>query len=86
MMRCQVRGLANGVAVTANWAANAVVANTFLSLAHALGSSSVFWLYAAVAAVGAVWVLFALPETAGLGLDEVQALFQDRSASAGRGG
>ncbi|KAK9819267.1 hypothetical protein WJX81_001189 [Elliptochloris bilobata] len=77
----QVRALANGVAVTANWAANALVANTFLSLAHALGGSGVFWLYAAVATCGAVWVLFALPETAGLGLDEVQALFVDRGAA-----
>lgn len=63
--RGQVRALANGVAVTANWAANALVANTFLSLSHAMGGSGVFWLYASVAACGAVWVLFALPETAG---------------------
>ena len=60
-----MRALANGVAVTANWAANALVANTFLSLSHAMGGSGVFWLYASLAACGAVWVLFALPETAG---------------------
>lgn len=63
--RGQVRALANGVAVTANWAANALVANTFLSLSHAMGGSGVFWLYASLAACGAIWVLFALPETAG---------------------
>ena len=119
--RGQVRAAANGVAVTANWAANALVANTFLSLSHAMGASGVFWLYASVAACGAVWVLFSLPETAGaapglvllalsslggqqlalhaevrvmpdtsslhmcchagLGLDEVQTLFHDRSAA-----
>jgi hypothetical protein len=61
----QVRGLANGVAVTANWSANALVAQTFLSLARALGPAGVFWLYAAVAAAGAAWVYLALPETAG---------------------
>jgi hypothetical protein len=61
----QVRGLANGVAVTANWSANALVAQTFLSLARALGAAGVFWLYAAVAAAGAAWVYVALPETAG---------------------
>ena len=62
----QVRGLASGVAATANWAANAAVSQTFLALTAALGGSGAFWLYAGVAAAGAAWVFIALPETKGV--------------------
>lgn len=42
-----------------------VVAQTFLALTRALGGSGTFWLYAAVAAAGAVWAHLSLPETKG---------------------
>jgi len=61
----QVRGFASGAAATANWVANMVVAQTFLALTRALGGSGTFWLYAAVAAAGAVWAHLSLPETKG---------------------
>ena len=67
MLRAQVRGLASGVAATSNWVANAVVSQTFLTMTLKLGGSGTFWLYAAVAAAGLVWVYFMLPETKGAG-------------------
>ena len=74
------------MAATANWLTNAFVAQTFLTLTHALGPAGVFWLYAAVAAVGWVWVWAVLPETKGLTLEEIQEVFAKRAAAAGGGG
>ena len=61
----QVRGLASGVAATANWVANAAVSQTFLALTASLGGSGTFWLYAGVALAGMAWVFVVLPETKG---------------------
>lgn len=64
-MHLQVRGFASGAAATANWVTNAAVAQTFPVLTRTLGGSGTFWLYAGVAAAGAVWAFFSLVETQG---------------------
>ncbi len=60
-----MRGFACGVAATANWLTNALVAQTFLVLTGALGGSGTFWLYAVIAAAGTVWAHFAVVEIQG---------------------
>lgn len=60
-----MRGFASGVSATANWLTNAAVAQTFLVLTGAFGGSGTFWLYAAIAAAGAVWAHFTVVETQG---------------------
>jgi hypothetical protein len=37
-------------------------------------------MYGGVAALGAVWLYFVLPETKGLSLEEIEQLFQDGPA------
>ena len=68
-------GCCAGMAATVNWVTNAVVAQSFLPMMRLLGGSGTFWCYAACAAGGLAWVWAVLPETSGLTLDQVQALF-----------
>lgn len=42
-------------------------------LCHNVGA---FWLYASVAVIGFVWLYFALPETKGLTLEEIEQMFR----------
>jgi hypothetical protein len=49
------------VATSVNWVGNLLVALTFLDLTRALRPHGAFWLYAAVAAAGWVYLYAALP-------------------------
>ena len=75
----RLRGLGQASACTANWAANYVVAATFLSLCKALGQASTFALLSCISLAGAAWLHGALPETAGRSLEEIEDLFRARS-------
>lgn len=77
------RGTANGIAGTVNWLANGLVSQSFLLLVHALHAWGAFTLLSAIAAAGALWVFWNLPETKGLHLCEVQSLFAERLARPG---
>ncbi len=68
-----VRGKAMAAATLANWGANLVVAMTFLSLVHALGSSGAFWLYGAVGVAAWLFAYSLVPETKGKSLEEIEA-------------
>jgi MFS transporter, SP family, solute carrier family 2 (myo-inositol transporter), member 13 len=75
----QMRGVASGIAGTANWLTNGVVSQTFLSLVTSMRASGTFGIYAAIAAQGFIWAAVFLPETKGLTLDEVQQIFAQRA-------
>ena len=65
-----------GVATAINWLSNLLVAATFLTLQEAVTKAGAFWLYAGVAAGGAGWLAYAMPETKGKTLEQIEALFQ----------
>ncbi|RMZ54231.1 hypothetical protein APUTEX25_000582 [Auxenochlorella protothecoides] len=71
-----VRGTAVGLAGLTNWLANAAVAQTFLSLLHALGPARTWAAYAGVAALGWAWAHAFVPETKGRSLEQIQAAFE----------
>ena len=72
----RVRGVSMGVGAMSNWAFNFATGLFFPVLRKALGISGVFFLFASVAAAGAVWVAAVVPETKGLRLEEVEELFR----------
>jgi len=71
-----VRGLANGVATTVNWASNLVVSITFLSYIDLAGEAVAFWTYAGIGIIAIVCFYFKLPETKGKSIEEIQDYFR----------
>jgi SP family galactose:H+ symporter-like MFS transporter len=74
-----IRARGMSAATIANWLANLVVALTFLDLVAVLGRSVVFFLYAALTIAAFVFARVLVPETKGLGLEAVEALWERRA-------
>jgi MFS family permease len=75
----RVRGLAMGVATTANWAANLVVSLTFLSLTEAPGPSVTFWVYGLFTVVAVIFSYKLVPETKGRTLEEIEDFWHEHA-------
>jgi sugar porter (SP) family MFS transporter len=67
-----IRSKAMSVCTVANWGANFLVAQTFLSLSLLIGRNGVFFLYAALAIASIVFFALRVPETKGRELEEIQ--------------
>jgi MFS family permease len=79
-MNCEIypieyRGLCVAQATGVFWFTNFLVSVTFLSLTHVLGNAGVFFLYTAIVFVSEICFYFWVPETSGLSLSQIQALF-----------
>jgi sugar porter (SP) family MFS transporter len=68
-----IRGRAMSVGTLANWAANLIVALTFLTLTHVLGKPVTFWLYGALSIGAWFFAFFLAPETKGKSLEQIEA-------------
>lgn len=74
-----------GIATATNWAANFLVAATFLDLATALSTDAAcpaahpdgtFFLYGLVATLGFMGLVLKMPETKGLSVEEISRVFE----------
>jgi sugar porter (SP) family MFS transporter len=68
-----IRGRAMSVGTLVNWAANLMVALSFLTLTLALGKPATFWLYGAVSVGAWFFAYFLVPETKGETLEQIEA-------------
>jgi MFS transporter, SP family, arabinose:H+ symporter len=68
----RIRGAAMSVAVFALWTACFILTYTFPHLNKALGSAGTFWIFAAVSAVGFIYIRTRLIETKGKTLEEIE--------------
>jgi len=68
----RIRGVAMSLAVLSLWIANFVLSFTFPILKETLGPAYTFWIYAAICAMGAVFVNKYIPETKGKTLEEIE--------------
>lgn len=65
-----------GMAVSASWAGNFIVVGTFLSVAEWLTPAGAFFIYGVCCSFFTIFFYFALPETRGLSLNEIQDIYE----------
>eukprot|EP01065_Artemidia_motanka_P027928 TRINITY_DN33121_c0_g1_i1.p1 TRINITY_DN33121_c0_g1~~TRINITY_DN33121_c0_g1_i1.p1 ORF type:complete len:534 (+),score=105.63 TRINITY_DN33121_c0_g1_i1:89-1690(+) len=79
-----VRATCIAISTCVNWVSNFVVAFTFLDLAKAVSTDrenpkdhpdGAFFIYGCIGILGWIWLFFTMPETKGLPIEEIQALF-----------
>ena len=68
----EIRSKATSVSTLGNWAANFLVAATFLSLGNIITRQGTFFLYAAIAVLAFVFDLAKVPETKDRKLEQIQ--------------
>ncbi|GAA0138523.1 transporter [Lithospermum erythrorhizon] len=73
------RGVCGGIAATANWISNLIVAQSFLSLTDAIGTSWTFGIFGVISVVALFFVLIYVPETKGLPIEEIEKLLETRA-------
>nr|CAD1841530.1 unnamed protein product [Ananas comosus var. bracteatus] len=70
------RGVCGGIAATTNWISNLIVAQSFLSLTQAIGTSWTFMIFGVLSLVALFFVLIFVPETKGLPIEEVEKMLE----------
>jgi MFS family permease len=78
-----VRGAAMAVSTVVNWAANFLVAATFLTLTGAITRQGTFFLYAGLGVLAVVFFARRVPETKDRTLEQIQHELMDGPATAG---
>ncbi|KAK1420363.1 hypothetical protein QVD17_21894 [Tagetes erecta] len=73
------RGVCGGIAATANWISNLIVAQSFLSLTEAIGTSWTFLGFGVISVVALLFVLVCVPETKGLPIEDVEKMLEERA-------
>ncbi len=66
------RGLGVAISVSALWIASFLLTFTFPILIETFGTSSTFWIYAFICTAGFAFIYFAVPETKGKTLEEIE--------------
>lgn len=73
------RGICGGMSATVNWVSNLVVAQSFLSVAEAVGTSLTFVILAVIGVAAFGFVFLFVPETKGLSFEEVERIWKERA-------
>eukprot|EP01138_Halocafeteria_seosinensis_P010689 gb/GECG01010916.1/.p1 GENE.gb/GECG01010916.1/~~gb/GECG01010916.1/.p1 ORF type:complete len:581 (+),score=68.58 gb/GECG01010916.1/:1-1743(+) len=77
-----VRGVAMSIGATANWIFSFVTGLMFPVLKGWIQQSGVFYVYGSIAVAATAFIYFFVPETKGLSMEEIEAVFVNRNDSA----
>ncbi|KAK9714365.1 hypothetical protein RND81_06G088700 [Saponaria officinalis] len=73
------RGVCGGIAATSNWISNLIVAQSFLSVAQAIGTAYTFMIFGIIAVFALFFVIIYVPETKGLPIEDIEKMLAKRS-------
>ncbi|KAI3495448.1 hypothetical protein L1887_37789 [Cichorium endivia] len=73
------RGVCGGIAATSNWISNLIVAQSFLSLTEAIGTSWTFLGFGVISVIALLFVVIFVPETKGLPIEDVEKMLEERA-------
>uniref|UniRef100_A0A7G3AHF9 Facilitated trehalose transporter Tret1 n=2 Tax=Lutzomyia longipalpis TaxID=7200 RepID=A0A7G3AHF9_LUTLO len=77
-----VKGVAAGMAMTSNWTLAFIITKAFPSLLDIIGSGPTFWIFSGLSYLGAIFIIFCLPETKGRSLAEIQWLLNGQRSTS----
>ena len=77
ILPARARGVASSVATLTNWTCSFVVTECFSTVLAARSPQGTFLLFALVCVAGALYVAAKVPETKGVSLDQIEALFNN---------
>jgi hypothetical protein len=72
----RIRGRAVAIATAVNWGSAFLVSEFFLSMVNGIGADLTFGVFAAFCVIAWVWIFFAVPETKGLSLEQIQDMWK----------
>lgn len=78
----KVAGIVSTLATSTNWASNFILIRTFDNLITSLGSATVFGIYSIWCFLGAFFIVFILPETAGRSPQDILIILEGRGGPA----
>ncbi|MDZ7733618.1 MAG: sugar porter family MFS transporter [Acidimicrobiia bacterium] len=71
----RIRGRSVALATAVNWGSAFLVSQFFLTMVDDISTAGAFWVFAGTTAIGMVWIWRRVPETKGLDLDDVPAIW-----------
>ncbi|GAV82114.1 Sugar_tr domain-containing protein [Cephalotus follicularis] len=77
----RLRAQGTSLAVSVNRLVSGSVAMSFLSISKSITFGGIFFLFAGIMALGTLFFYFFLPETKGKSLEQIEALFEDKTPS-----
>lgn len=76
-----IKGVAASIAGATNWILAFIVTKFFGNIQDAIGKGETFFLFAGMSVIGIIFVFFAVPETKGKSLSEIQIMLAGNSNS-----
>ncbi|XP_057419502.1 probable inositol transporter 2 [Lotus japonicus] len=72
------RGICGGMGSTAVWVSNLIVSQSFLSVTEAIGAAWTFMIFGIISCFAIVFVIFFVPETKGVPMEEMERILNER--------
>jgi len=80
LMPPEARGIAASICTSFNWIISYLVAKFIPTLGEAINASSCYFIFAGIALLGTVFIIFVVPETKGKSGEEIRRLFSGKSS------